>query len=154
MKKIYIVCLLLLFTNAIQAQETDIDKIVNWNFKITNKDFKIGDEVELVFSSSIEKGWSLYSSDFKGDVGAQPTVFQFSENGSFELSSDIQPIAPLKKIDKNWGTEVSYFTQKAEFKAKVRLVEHSYDIFGVIKGQVCHLKKGICVPFEKTFQFN
>lgn len=154
MKKIYLLALFLFVSNAILAQDTDIDKIVNWNFKLANHDFKIGDEVEIVFASTIEKGWSLYSSDFKGDVGPQPTTFEFSENGSFELSSGIQAIAPLKKVDKNWGTEVSYFTQKAEFKAKVRVIQHSYDIFGVIKGQVCHLKKGVCVPFEKTFQFN
>ncbi|WP_026993989.1 protein-disulfide reductase DsbD domain-containing protein [Flectobacillus major] len=152
MKKTLLLSLLLsLAATFVQAQE--IDKIVTWKFKFANDNFKVGDEVELIFDTTIEKGWSLYSSDFKGDVGPQPTIFQFSENGSFELSSDIKPISPLKKTDRNWGTEISYFTQKAQFRAKVRVVEYNYDIFGSIKGQVCHDKKGVCIPFEKTFQF-
>ncbi|MFC0181639.1 Disulphide bond corrector protein DsbC [Pseudarcicella hirudinis] len=151
MKRAIILSAFLLISCFANAQQ--IDQLTSWKFNFANQNFNVGDEVELVFTTSIEKGWSLYSSDFNADIGPQPTTFLFAENGSFEFGGKITPISPLKKTDKNWGTEVSYFTQKAEFRAKVRIVEHSFDIFGSIKGQVCHDKKGICIPFEKTFQF-
>ncbi|MBB6002708.1 sulfite exporter TauE/SafE family protein [Arcicella rosea] len=76
-----------------------------------------------------------------------------AENGSFEYDGKITPVSPLKKLDKNWGFEVTYFKDKAEFRTKVRIVEHALDIFGGIKGQLCNDKKGICIPFEQKFQF-
>ena len=151
MKRISLVVLLFFTFTCVKAQQ--IEQITDWKFNFADPNFKVGDEVELVFTANIENGWTLYSSDFKADIGPQPTTFWFAENGSFEVEGKITPIAPLKKIDKNWGFEVSYFAKKAEFRTKVRIVEHTLDIFGAIKGQVCHDKKGICIPFEKKFQF-
>ncbi|MES2520160.1 MAG: protein-disulfide reductase DsbD domain-containing protein [Bacteroidota bacterium] len=133
------------------AQEAD--KITQWQFKFAQNDFRVGEDVEVIFLATIEKGWSLYSSDFKSDMGPQPTEFEFSENGTFALLKAINPITPLKKIDKNWGTDITYFTQKAEFRSKVRIEENKYDVAGTIRGQLCNDKKGVCVPFQKDFHF-
>ncbi|MEA5426580.1 MULTISPECIES: protein-disulfide reductase DsbD domain-containing protein [Arcicella] len=151
MRRIFIIVVLILSFVSAKAQQ--VNQIANWKYTYSNPNFKVGDEVELIFTANIEKGWSLYSNDFKADIGPQPTTFWFAENGSFEYDGKITPVAPLKKLDKNWGFEVTYFKDKAEFRTRVRIVEHALDIFGGIKGQFCNDKKGVCIPFEQKFQF-
>lgn len=133
------------------AQEPD--EIVKWKFKYSKENLKVGDEVELIFSTTISNGWTLYSTDFKGDVGPQPTDIELAKNSSYLLLGDILPISPLKKNDKNWGTALTYFTKKAEFRARIRIEESPYVVAGKITGQLCNDKKGVCIPFQKTFQF-
>ncbi|WP_428667069.1 protein-disulfide reductase DsbD domain-containing protein [Runella sp.] len=146
-----LLCAICWFANA--QQEVDINKVTHWQFKFANEQFNQGEEVEIIFLAEIEKGWSLYSSDFKADIGPQPTAFEFAENGSFAVTKAITAVSPLKKVDKTWGTQITYFTQKAEFRSKVRIEEINYDVTGTIRGQLCNDKKGVCIPFQKTFHF-
>ena len=93
------------------------------------------------------------SSDFRGDVGPQPTAFYFEPDHSFETVGEIKAVASKRKKDRVWETEVSYFTQKAEFRQRIRLLKPDYRVTGVIKGQLCSEKNGVCVPFERLFLF-
>jgi thiol:disulfide interchange protein DsbD len=152
MKKLFCLFLLIfVFVRIAVAQEAD--EIAQWQFKFSKESLKVGDEVELIFSTNITKGWSLYSTDFKADMGPQPTEFEFTKNDSFSISSGIVPILPLKKVDKTWGTALSYFTKKAEFRAKINIQAFDYVVEGRIIGQLCNDKKGMCIPFQKTFHF-
>lgn len=134
-------------------QDVDVNNVTKWQFKFANEQFNQGEEIEIIFLATIEKGWSLYSSDFKADIGPQPTEFEFAENGSFAVTKAISAVSPLTKVDKTWGTQITYFTQKAEFRSKVRIEEINYDVTGTIRGQLCNDKKGVCIPFQKTFHF-
>ncbi len=128
-----------------------------WAFTITPTvpadKLEVGDELDLVFTARLDKEWLLYSSDFKGDVGPQPTAIYFEPDDSFETLGDVKPITPKRKKDRVSETEISYFTQKAEFRQRIRLLKPEYHITGVIKGQLCSEKKGVCVPFERLFLF-
>lgn len=112
-----------------------------------------GDEFDLVFTARLDKEWLLYSSDFKGDVGPQPTAFYFEPDHSFETVGEVIPVAPKRKKDRVWETDVSYFTQKAEFRQRIRLLTSDYRVTGMIKGQLCSEKNGVCVMFERLFLF-
>lgn len=116
-------------------------------------ELEVGDEFDLVFTARLGKEWLLYSSDFKGDVGPQPTAFYFEPDDSFEPVGEVKPVAPKRKKDRVWETDVSYFTQKAEFRQRIRLLKPDYRVSGVIKGQLCSEKNGVCVPFERLFLF-
>ncbi len=128
-----------------------------WAFTITPTvpadKLEAGDELDLVFTARLEKEWLMYSSDFRGDVGPQPTAIYFEPDDSFETVGEVTPVAPKRKKDRVWETEISYFTQKAEFRQRIRLLKPDYHITGVIKGQLCSEKKGVCVPFERLFLF-
>ncbi len=152
MKNIF--CLFVIIVTSISVGFTqEPDEIVKWQFKYAKDNLKVGDEVELIFSATLSSGWILYSTDFKGDIGPQPTNIELVKNSSYSIIGSISPILPLKKIDKNWGTALSYFTKKAVFRAKIKIKEPVYVVEGKITGQLCHDKKGICIPFQKTFQF-
>lgn len=146
-------CLLLTLLTAFRADEPG----VSWTFTVTpsvpDNILVAGDELELVFTARLSKDWLLYSSDFRGDVGPQPTAFYFEPDHSFETVGEVKSVAPKRKKDRVWETEVSYFTQKAEFRQRIRLLTPGYRVTGVIRGQLCSEKNGVCVPFERLFLF-
>ncbi len=127
---------------------------LEWSYALAKTALQPGDEVELIVKAKVEKGWSLYSSDFKADIGPQPTHFEFVSNGTYSVLGPVVPISPQTKKDKTWEMDVSYFTKQAEFHQKVRIDKLDYFFTGYITGQVCHDKKGLCVPFRQAFNFD
>jgi hypothetical protein len=141
---------LLLISFQVAAQEkADISK---WNVSVSKKNAKAGDEVEVIFSASIDKNWKLYSSDFKNDIGPIPTEFKFSETDSYQLLGGIKPVQPKKTVDPTWDVAYTYFTEKAEFRQKIKLSKKDFVVKGTIKGLLCSNEDGLCIPFQESFQ--
>ena len=136
--------------SSIHAQEAD--EIIKWEFSSNKKNSSTQDIVDLVFTGTLQKGWILYSSDFTADIGPQPTVFTFTDSANISLIGTIIPQTALRKKDKTWGTELRYFTDKAIFRAKVLLRKTGSPVKGIITGQLCSNKEGICIPFQKIFE--
>jgi thiol:disulfide interchange protein DsbD len=153
MKAFVILLVLATLTTAFVGDETG----AKWTFTTSPttlpSELEVGDEFDLIFTAKLDKEWLLYSSDFKGDVGPQPTAFYFEPDDSFETVGEVKPIAPKRKKDRVWETDISYFTQRAEFRQRIRLLKPDYHVTGVIKGQLCSEKNGVCVPFERLFLF-
>ena len=149
---IRIALVFLLISNFVFAQEND--NISKWTVKLSKPAAKAGDEVEILFLASIDKNWKLYSSDFKGEIGPLPTEFKFDENAAYQLIGDITPINPKKTVDPTWDVAYTYFTEKAEFRQKIRLKKGDFAINGTIKGLLCSNEDGLCVPFTETFRVN
>lgn len=144
--------LFILVSSKILAQ--DAEEISKWNVSVSNKNAKAGEEVELVFSATIDKNWKLYSSDFKNEIGPLPTEFQFSETGDYKLVGKIEPVKPKKTVDSTWDVAYTYFVDKAEFRQKIKLTQKDFVVKGTIKGLLCSNKDGLCVPFQESFQVN
>ncbi|PQA54456.1 protein-disulfide reductase DsbD domain-containing protein [Siphonobacter curvatus] len=152
MKKVWTgLALFLASVTLLWAQE---NKQITWEYHLSKTALQPGDEVDLILTAKVEKGWLLYSSDFVADVGPQPTAFEFVSNGTFSPVGPVVPVDPLTKKDKTWDLDVSYFTKRAEFRQKVRIDKLDYFFTGYITGQVCHEKKGLCVPFRQAFNFD
>lgn len=155
---LHLVVFTLLLTGARPSQDTE-EPVAQWSFttfptQLKEDVLEPGDQIDLVFTATLDKEWLLYSSDFKADIGPQPTTFEFMPDDTFELVGGIQPVSPKWKQDKTWDINVSYFTPKAEFRQRVRLLKADYGIRGVIQGQYCSEKKGLCVPFQQRFGFS
>ncbi len=145
-----ILFLALLTSLTTSAQDaTDISK---WKVALSNASAKPGEEVELIFSAAIDKNWKLYSSDFKNDIGPLPTEFQFSEGNSYKLLGGITPVQPKKTTDPTWDVAYTYFTEKAEFRQKIKLTKKDFVVKGTIKGLLCSNVDGVCIPFRESFQ--
>ena len=151
MKAIKILLFVTLVSSSVFAQETK--NISHWIVSIPNTG-KVGQEVDVVFSATIDQDWKLYSSDFKGDIGPLPTEFQFEDIKGYQLVGNITAIDPLKTIDPTWDVAYTYFLGKAEFRQKIKVVKQNTAVKGTIKGLLCNNKDGICVPFQETFQVN
>ncbi|MFN9519816.1 MAG: protein-disulfide reductase DsbD domain-containing protein, partial [Bacteroidota bacterium] len=136
--------ILLGFAPSLLAQQ-QMKKKPDWNITFTKTDLKPGDETEIVFTSEIEKDWYMYSSDFDENLGPIVTSFTYEKHPSYELVGKVKPIKPKRKFEEVWNGEVAYFTGKAEFRQKVKILSANPKIKGLIEFQECSNVTGVCV---------
>lgn len=129
------------------ADETGLE----WQWRVEPSAVKAGDEAEIVFSAAIPDGLILYSSDFEAELGPRPAKFVFEANDAVELQGPVTAVASQRKKDKVFGTEYSYFSNRAEFRQKVRVLKAGTNLTGRINGQTCEEKDGVCLLFKEPF---
>jgi len=151
MKIINTILFFILSSTSLFAQETK--DISRWNVSVANA-VHSGQEIDVIFSATIDKDWKLYSSDFKRDIGPLPTEFKFEQDKGYQLVGNIAAIDPLRTVDPTWDVAYTYFLEKAEFRQKIKLLKKDAPVKGTIRGLLCNNKDGICVPFQETFQVN
>jgi len=122
-----------------------------WKYTVNPSSVAVGQEIELILTAEIEDGWYLYSSDFDPNLGPIVTAITFKKNDTFEAVGALKAIKPKRKFDDIWGGEVSYFTEKAEFRQKIKVLKEKPSIEGTIEYQTCTIKDGACVPGEQDF---
>jgi thiol:disulfide interchange protein DsbD len=128
------------------------DRPVVWQVALVPAAPAVGTEAEVVISARIAPAWIVYASDFKADVGPQPTQFSFVPSESFRLVGELTSVNPKHKRDKTWDTEFTYFETRAEFRQKITVVKSGLAIAGRIKGQLCNEHDGTCTLFEESFK--
>ncbi|MTI30147.1 protein-disulfide reductase DsbD family protein [Xanthovirga aplysinae] len=142
------------FVGAPLSTYAQILQPASWSYDVSQKELKVGDEVDLIFNVKIDPDWYLYSSDFDPDLGPMVTTFAFKPNDTYELVGDIQPIGAKKKYDDLWGGEYTYFVGMAEFRQKIKILTSNPEIEGGYEYQVCTDVDGRCIPFDDEFVFN
>lgn len=136
------------------ATNNKVKQHATWKYKIYPSEAVVGQEVELVLTAEIEDGWYLYSSDFDANLGPIVTAINFKKNDSFQAIGSLKAIKPKRKFDDIWGGEVSYFTEKAEFRQKIKVLKVNPKIAGTVEYQTCTIKDGACVGGEHDFAIN
>lgn len=134
-------------SSGVTAEEPE----VHWQVVIVPAAAQAGADVEVVFTANIAPGWILYSSDFKLDIGPQPTRFTFDTAAGLTLVGAIQPVKPQWKNDRSLGGKYSYFSEHAEFRQKARLTAPTDTISGRVSGQTCYEENGLCKLFRENF---
>lgn len=124
-----------------------------WELKTSKPEVKVGEEVELIFTSKIQKDWYMYSSDFSEDIGPVVARFDFVKDPSYALVGKIKPIGAHKKFDEVFEGEVSTFTGKAEFRQKVKILKPNPKIKVEVEFQECSQVTGMCVLFNDDLEF-
>src|SRR5688572_8277780 len=138
--KLLISSVLILFSIFSHAQ---ILQPVKWNF---TKEMKGTDQVELIFTANIDKGWHLYS-QFIPDGGPIKTSFTFEPNESYQLIGNVAEGTPVEYYDKSFDMQLKYFGEKAVFRQKIKILKNeSFTIKGGVEFMVCDDEK--CLPPE------
>ncbi len=127
---------------------------VKWTWKASTKEVKIGDEIELIFTGTIDVNWYVYAIDFDHDCGPIPASFSFEKNDTYRLVGDIIPIGAKSKMDDIFGCEVSFMTGKAEFHQKVKVLKKNLRISGEFEYQTCSEIDGKCISNDEEFLFS
>lgn len=122
-----------------------------WNIQIEEKDFKVGDEVKLVFKAQIPKDWYIYSNDFDPDLGPMLTELVLSKSEGIEIVGSLKAINPKKKYDEIWEGDVTYFIGSGTFEQQIKITAEIINISGSIDYQMCTDVTGQCIPFEEDF---
>jgi thiol:disulfide interchange protein len=152
MRKIFLFLVVLASFHCLKAQILEPAK---WEYNISKSEVQIGDEVELIFTVTIDPDWYLYSSEFDDpDLGPMLTEFTFEPDGSYELVGKIVPVNPSTKYDDIWEGEIKYFKGTGEFRQKVKITGENPVISGGYSYQVCSDVDGKCIPFDDEFTFD
>ncbi|MBE9480548.1 MAG: thioredoxin family protein [Bacteroidetes bacterium] len=121
---------------------------VKWEFSSR----KISEnEAELIFTAKIENKWHLYSQDIPMTPPA--TTFTFSENGKYELIGEVTESESIEEYDSNFEMNLKYFSDKAIFKQKIKLLSGSpFTIKGFVTFMCCDNTR--CLPpTDVDFEF-
>ncbi len=124
-----------------------------WQLKTNKTEVKTGEEIELIFTSKIQKDWYMYSNDFSGDVGPVVAFFEFKKHPSYQLVGKLKPVGNHKHFDEVFGGEVSTFVGKAEFHQKVKILQANPKIKVSVEFQECSQVNGTCVLFDDVLEF-
>lgn len=125
-----------------------------WQLSVSKTEVKIGEEIELIFKTKIDKDWYMYSSDFSEDVGPVVALFEFKKNASYQTVGKIKPVGSHKHFDEVFGGEVSTFEGKAEFRQKVKILKENPVIEVAAEYQQCSQVTGQCILYDDDFKFN
>ncbi len=143
--------LLLLFFLASVISQAQILQPAIWEYELSTGDFKVGDEVDLLFKVTIDKGWHLYSSDFDPELGPMVTTFTFTPNNSYELVGELRAINPKKGYDDIFEGDYTYFEGKGEFRQTIKVLSENLHFEANYEYQVCTDTDGRCIPFDEDF---
>lgn len=150
MKQLLFVFASLFIVNNLHAQ---ILEPSSWEESTSKVEVEVGEEIDLIFTATIDKDWYLYSSDFDPDCGPIVTSFTFEENNSYELVNDLRAIDPITKFDEIFECEVKIFKGTGEFRQTVKVHSADFNVSGSYNFQVCSEETGQCIPFEYDFSF-
>ncbi|MBS1491530.1 MAG: thioredoxin family protein [Bacteroidetes bacterium] len=129
-------------------------KPAKWTTDVSQREVKIGEEITLIFKTTIDQNWYLYSTEFPCEDGPIKTTFTFSPDKSYEKIGGIAAINPQDKHDKIFECDVKIFKNTAEFRQKIKVLNAPLKIKGTYEYQVCTELTGQCVPGDGEFSFD
>lgn len=147
MKKSIFSILLLLLAVVAQAQIQEPVK-----FKSELKTLS-ADEVEIIFTGAIDKGWHVYSTDL-GDGGPISATFNIEKVSGAELVGKLKPVGKeISAFDKLFEMKVRYFANTVQFVQKLKLTGGAYQIEGYLEYGACN-DENCLPPTQVPFKFS
>jgi thiol:disulfide interchange protein DsbD len=142
MKKLLVLFCSIVFAMNVHAQKPNP---VKWTFSAIKKSDK---QYEVVASATIDAPWHMYSQFVSG--GPMPTTFTFSKNPLIQLAGKTKEKGKLQKMyDKNFKTELSFFSDKVDFVQTVNLkVASKTNLVGMVEYSICNDDR--CLPPAKV----
>jgi thiol:disulfide interchange protein DsbD len=149
MKKIAFLFILIIASILLQAQIVNPTK---WEFDSK----QVGNEVDLIFKATIDKGWHLYDT-YLPEGGPIATSFVFEDSTLFEFVGEILKVPqPVITFDQTFQMNVGYFSNEATLTQKIKLNSTDpVEIKGFVLFMSCDDET--CTPPEETefsFTFN
>ncbi len=137
-KKVILSVVLCLLAIAVQAQIQDPVK-----FRSELKTLS-ADEVEIVFTATIDRGWHVYSTEL-GEGGPVSASFNVDKLTGAETVGKLKPVGKeISSFDQLFEMQVRYFVTAAQFVQKLKLTGGSYTIEGYLEYGACNDEN--CLP--------
>ena len=124
----------------------------NWSYSLSQNEVKIGDIVEVTFTSPVPEGYHIYSNDY-GDCPPVKAKFIYTSHSSYKLIGEAKAIGSHHYIDDIFECEVADFENKAEFRQQIQILKPDPKISGILEYQMC-TSDGMCVLFDYEFVIN
>ena len=138
--------LMLLVALAVQAQIQDPVKFKTEWKQLTDN------EVEIVFTGTIDPGWHVYSTDL-GDGGPISATFNTDKLEGAELVGTLKPVGKeVSSFDKLFEMQVRYFEHTAQFTQALKLTGGGYRVEGYLEYGACN-DENCLPPTQVEFSF-
>ena len=144
------VLLLLLSSLALYAQILEPARLTA---ETPSQTLKVGDEVELIFKASIDRGWYIYTVEFDEECGPIPIAVTLEPNAGYELVGKLRAVNDKAKHDEIFDCDVRIFENSGEFRQRIKIRSADIKLTGSYEGQVCSEVEGKCVLFSGDFMF-
>src|SRR5690606_13691147 len=118
---------LILLASPLSAQIISPPK---WDIQLSDKEHKVGDEVELVLKASIPINWYIYSNDFDPDLGPLLTELFLEDSAGVERAGELKAIDSKTKYEEIWEGDVTYFEKEGEFRQNFAITAETVKISG------------------------
>ena len=148
MKRTLLLSILFLLSIATSfAQEQD--DLIKWDYSLSETDLTVGDKVNLKLTVDIDDKWYIYGAQF--DCDPQNTEVDLSEgtNTGYKVTGKLQSTGDKEKYDDIFLCTYRYFHGKGTFTLPIEITEESGQINGEIIYQLCTVKDGMCIPFQR-----
>jgi thiol:disulfide interchange protein DsbD len=150
-KLIFLVTILFCFTFSnlfAQLKNTPV-----WKISSSKTAANIGDEIDIVLTSVIEKDWYMYSNDMDPNLGPITAEFTWSKDKSYQLVGKTMPIGSHKHYEEVWPGTVSTMKGTAKFIQKVKILTANPKIKVALYFQECSEVTGMCMPpYEQEYE--
>lgn len=121
---------------------------VSWDFEAKKKSAGV---YEIILTANVEHPWHIYSQN-TGKGGPVPTSIVFKPNPLVSKQGSAKEVGKLEKVfDKNFNTNVLYFSDKVQFIQTVKVKGNiKTNLSGTVEYMVCDDSQ--CLPpAKKTF---
>ena len=122
-----------------------------WDIQFSDKNPKVGEEVELVFKAKIPLNWYIYSNDFDSDLGPLLTELFLEDSIGVERNAILKAIDPKTKYEEIWEGDVTYFDKEGEFRQRFTVTAENVKVGGHLFYQMCSDVTGQCINYEEDF---
>src|SRR5690349_2260942 len=78
---------------------TTLTKTPEWTITTDKKEYTVGEEATITFTSQIEKGWYMYSSDFDPNLGPIAAEFTFEKSKAYKTVGTITAVGSKKHYE-------------------------------------------------------
>jgi hypothetical protein len=134
-----------------QAQDAD-SKPLAWTTSVAPAGSAGSERLyRLQFAGRITPGYIVYGSDFKANLGPNPTRLRFKADSGVRPQGALESVATHKGTDKAFRTDYTYFEGEAKLTQVVAVASGADRISGTLVGQTCHEASGTCALFQERF---
>ena len=124
-----------------------------WKISSSKTAANIGDEIDIVLTSVIEKDWYMYSNDMDPNLGPITAEFTWAKDKSYQLVGKTIPIGSHKHYEEVWPGTVSTMKGTAKFIQKVKILTGNPKIKVSLYFQECSEVTGMCMPpYEQDYE--
>jgi len=132
------------------ASFAQINNPVKWTMKSKQVS---ANEFDLIYSATIEEGWTVYSQYLESDDGPVATSFTYDEGGHYKLvGKNKESDNRVKKYDQVFEMDLIKFFNSAVMTQRVKINDFSKPITGYFTFMTCDAKKCLA-PTDIDFNF-
>ncbi|OFY69458.1 MAG: hypothetical protein A3G23_00695 [Bacteroidetes bacterium RIFCSPLOWO2_12_FULL_37_12] len=152
MKKSFIQTILFLLS--IVPVISQIQNPVKSSYSASKTEVTVGEEIDLIFSYTIQKDWEMYSNDFPESVGPMVTKHTYVPNNTYKLIGKTVASPAIEKFDEIWNDKVRFHKNKSIYTQRVKILKLNPVIIANAQFQACTEITGKCIPYDEEYRFD